>query len=447
MENARQLSVVVAGDSKITLDERYGTHFWQILAANGFVDRTSVGCVGFCRDLNNNSLIVVLPKAYSSDDFKGEESSSEIKIDKIFRLVRVFNRIFEETTLETNPINTNRTIHKLESNTDPVLDSLEAALKLRIDFIKNGIYYRKVTKYFNNEHKYPINWSKTIKHRVPLLDKESIIFNSTIHNSRKRRIDHPLSQLYISCLCEIFKLTGEKHLLREIPSNQTPLPKQAKINPKQYIRTIGNDVFDERGRYILKLLRSFLGDGKLQNIQSKERDDILSYTSDFENIWEHILRKLFAPDTADRNLPTGRWYDYPLEGHKDGITPSVDGIIRSNGTNAIIDAKDYRVINGSRWGHANDYYKQVIYRILMDAKESGIGFNILAFPSINQGRLFRIKGCHEWSEIGNSRVFEILIDYEIAVKRWLGETHLNLKDELQLLIDELNEFQNKVIAS
>jgi len=122
MENRRQLSVVVAGDSKSILDEKHGSNVWRILADNGFVDRTSVGCVGFCRDLKDNSLIVVLPKAYSSDEFRGEVDSSEIKVDKIFRLVRVFNRIFEETTLEGSPIVTNRTIDKLESKTDPVLD-------------------------------------------------------------------------------------------------------------------------------------------------------------------------------------------------------------------------------------------------------------------------------------------------------------------------------------
>lgn len=88
-------------------------------------------------------------------------------------------------------------------------------------------------------------------------------------------------------------------------------------------------------------------------------------------------------------------------------------------------------------------YKQIIYRQLATSENSTV-VNILAFPSLGQKSLFVIHGCHHWKEIQGSRVFEVTVDYDLAVKRWLRETSLDIKAEIGALLSELQKFSEKV---
>src|SRR5262249_22418369 len=104
----------------------------------------------------------------------------------------------------------------------------------------------------------------------------------------------------------------------------------------------------------------------------------------------------------------------------------------------IIDAKDYRVINGSLLlGSAADHYKQIVYRALLEGRTSGQPINILAFPSIGQTSLFVLRGCHYWSMIRQSTVFEVLVDYELAIKHWLGEATIPVEAAFQTLLTNI----------
>ena len=70
--------------------------------------------------------------------------------------------------------------------------------------------------------------------------------------------------------------------------------------------------------------------------------------------------------------------------------------------------------------------------------------NILAFPSLGQKSLFSIRGCHHWKEVPGSRVFEVTVDYDLAVKRWLGEISLDVKAEMAALLTEIQNFNEKM---
>jgi hypothetical protein len=142
-------------------------------------------------------------------------------------------------------------------------------------------------------------------------------------------------------------------------------------------------------------------------------------------------------------MPTGQWFAYPNGSSEDeGITPEIDGAISSGDFEAFIDAKDYRVININRYiGSQGDHYKQVIYRLLTQTSKPDNFFNILVFPGYGQSELFKIHGCHHWKEIPNSRVFEIQVDYELAVSRWLGESSFNIDAVLAELLEEMRRFE------
>jgi len=437
------LSIVVCGDRKDYLDQEYGPHIWRILADNGFAEGKSIGGVGFCRDFNNDRLITVLPKAFSSSLARKSFVESEYIKKQIYQLIRVFNKLSRADYLVTD---SNSGMGFSSQSSDPVLDSLEAALKIRNEFRSNGLYYkkRKVRQFAKINHQ--INWPSTINRISPILDEEVIFYPSMIHNSRAHDLQHPMSDLHLTCLREILKLVGDRSLI-SLPEASFNKPLSSIKNPKSYIRDISHDVFDERGRKLSKLVEVYLGHGRLESNSIKKRDDLLAYTANFEIVWEGILRSLFDRGEA-RRLPRGQWFAYQTELHAvSGISPEVDGKISSEVYSAYIDAKDYRAKTGLLFGSPNDHYKQIIYRLLTDKKSPDNFFNILAFPGLGQKKLFKIHGCHKWAEISNSTVYEISVDYELAVSRWLGDTSFNINNAVHELLAELKNFDMKTLKN
>ena len=134
------LSIVVCGDRKDFLDQEYVHHIWRTLADNGFAEGKSIGGVGFCRDLDNNRLITVLPKAFSSSLARESFGVSEYIKKQIYQLIRVFNKLSRDDYLV---VESNTGSNFVNQGSDPVLDSLEAALKIRNEFKTNGLYYKK----------------------------------------------------------------------------------------------------------------------------------------------------------------------------------------------------------------------------------------------------------------------------------------------------------------
>jgi len=448
MKAPSRLEFVVAGDSRETIERNCGVRVWRSLADNGFVERTSVGCVGFHREIEANSLLVVLPKAFNSPAVRHRLTEPAYEREQIYRLIRVFKKVRRETAYSLSGGRTNQTLDRGLLPSDPVLDAFDAALRLRRDYRQNGLYIRRSNRHAFNAPNLPVNWPRTIGRSRVVLSGQQVLFDNTVHNKRKRDASHPLCRLHIACLKEIFGLTGERTDLEDADALDEGVFRRIKARPRGFVRELSTSIFDERGRFLLDAISAFLGESSLIASQQQVREDLLSYTKDFEDIWELILRELMAPGLAKRTLPSGEWYSWPGALVKRGMQPEYDIRLENGDSDLLIDAKDYRLISGSKWqGSNSDHYKQIIYRQLMDSPKSAKVVNILAFPTIGQKNLFEIRGCHHWKEIDDSRVFEVTVDYELAVKCWLREVALDIKSEVGALLTELRAFSEKLEAA
>ena len=443
MSMPSRLKFVVAGDSRSTIEKNFKDEgaAWRSLADNGFVERTSVSCVGFHREIEKNSLLVVLPKAFNSPDARARLKEPAYEREQIYRLIRIFKKVRHETKFSLAKGSTNQVLDRQLPATDPVLDSFDAALRLRRDYRENGLYIRKSTGLTLNKPNLPVNWSRTISRSTTVLSGREIFFDNTAHHSRKRDMSHPLCLLHIACLKEIFALTGERSDLAETEALDANAFRKVKAKPRSYLRDLRASTFDERGRFLIGAISSFLSESSLLDAEREVREELLSYTKDFEDIWEQVLRDLMAPDLKIRELPPGKWYGWPDSNGLKGMKPEFDILLESGDTDVLVDAKDYRLLNGAKLqGSAGDHYKQIIYRQLLPAREGAKVFNILAFPSLGQESLFAIRGCHHWDEIQDSRVFEVTVDYNLAINCWLREISLNIKMEMDALLTELQRF-------
>jgi hypothetical protein len=444
-KRTNSLKFVVAGDSRNAIEEACGSAAWRSLADNGFVERTSVSCVGFHRDIDANTLLIVLPKAFSSPEARARLNDPGYERELIYQLIRIFKKVRRDTRFSVHGGTTNRLLDRERTRTDPVLDSFDAALRLGRDYRENGLYVRKSAKQLRNKQNLPINWPRTIQNSTTILNGQDICFDDTVHNARKHNLTHPLCQLHIACLREIFSLTGERSDLEDLHALDGRTFHKIRKNSRRYLRSLKGSIFDERGRFLVAAISSFLGESGLLNTSQEEQEELLSYSKDFEDIWEKVLRDLMAPNFTNRTLPAGRWHTWPNSTAIKGMQPELDIRLSSKDTDILVDAKDYRLLNGAKWkGATNDHYKQIIYRKLFAAPRPGTVINILAFPALGQRNLFEIRGCHDWTEVAESRVFEVTVDYDLAIKRWLREISLDMETELSNLLASLGNFNDEL---
>jgi hypothetical protein len=441
MSLPRRLDFFVAGDNREVVWESASEAAWNSLAAKGFANGTSIGSVGFSRDLHADSLTVVLPKAFSAESARLRLRDPSYQREQIYRLIRVFRKIRRASKLKISSTETNEVFFRNRSTTDPVLDSFDAALTLRGEYRANGIYLRKTQRHTKNRLHLPVDWSRTVRQHAPLISQRAVLYADFANRYRRKDTAHPLCVLHIACLKEIFSFTGEKSGLEEVEALDPHIFRAIKRKPRAYLRDIRSAVFDERGRFLLSAIAAYLGESRLLTAEEERSEHLLSYTKDFEDIWEKLLRDLLSPQMTDRQLPAGEWRPYPIGAPTEGKVPELDILFNEAGTDVIVDAKDYRVLNGSKiLGAGSDYYKQVLYRLLLPVSESADVLNILAFPSVGQNSLFKIRGCHSWSQIPRSRVYEVNVDYDLATKLWLKEITVNVSEEISMLLTSLRSF-------
>lgn len=442
MLDNRSLLPFICGDKKC---QEVPEKDWEFLSFNGYANESSLGCVGFCREPITGSLYVVLPKAFSA--IRREIVSDRKRLrENIFRLISLFiriRRISPDRIIDISDVQSRPGILK---KTEPLLDSLEAAICLRKDYLENGPLFIRSSKNVHNAYHLPINWQRTHSQSMPLLDAGDAYYYDTLHLKKFNNSEDFICRLYASCLSEVFSLTSESSLDANVPRLDTRTFQQVRRSPSRYITPLLHTSYKDRVRKILYLILAYLEATRLQIGGATKKSPLLGYSASFENIWELILRDVLRGD-ADRRLETGLWIDANSDSTKPGITPETDIKVSNAPVDVLLDAKDYRLLSAPPFGSPNDYYKQIIYAELFRPKKNRkkVFLNFLLFPSSNRGgNLFNLLGCHYWKSLENSIVFDVTVDYERIVDHWLGRSRLDVGSHISLLFGQAEKMLPKI---
>jgi hypothetical protein len=444
----RRLVIVRMGDKRTDLVAEHGAALWQTLADNEFVNRNRVACVGFVRDAADGSLIIVAPKAYTEN----APSPAWFGRAELFQLIRVFRKARTELSTPIGESRSTQAIGRVDRINDSTLDYLDAAIFIRNDYKRLGLYTRRRPTRVRNSWGHPVNWRRTLDSGTLRLEQQCVQVAESIHTARRLDECDWLRRLQATAVTEISRLSGEPAAI-ERESILSPREWAAvKKAPNEPLRRARYGVFDDRGRRLCIALQAYLGIGSLAQKLRMHRERWFSYTAEFEYIWEAILRAVFCPHGAAKPLPAGIWHPFPEGNAGDGIKPSVEIRIEKPGLEAIVDAKDYRqdwrVLNGyALVGSQADYYKQVIYRLLLADTQRHASVNVLAFPGRVKDELFAVRGCHEWPTIEHSHVFEVVVDYDRAVRHWLRESRVDVASEVENLVESLRAVEMQLRKS
>jgi hypothetical protein len=310
-----------------------------------------------------------------------------------------------------------------------LLHELDAAVRIRDDFLKNGFYFVKRNESTLGAGPGPIDWARTTALVQPLLQDDQIVFPSLMHRRRLHDSDNFIHRLHATVVREVLELFGESAATPEASSLDESQYAEVRKNPQFYLDSPHDSAFSDRAIEILSLLRAYLGTGVSPSRLSGEQAEYC-VTKSFELIWEQMLRALLENYslTGDRRLPRGKWTHSGGGSHPD-IGPRVD-IVRHGKRQesglydylALFDAKDKRAKEVGRSATEADHYKQIIYAQLLDLSESNCFANILIFPRLDmdeskKASFFYYSGRHEWTGLQRSRVHEASADYG-RLSRW-----------------------------
>jgi hypothetical protein len=416
-----------------------------MLAAEGFAEGKHISSVGFCRSPTGD-MIVVLPKPFSNEVIRGRIASDAVfRADQVFTLIRVFRKIRNDTRFALAATYSTATDRLKQRRFDELLEALEAMVRLRADYRQNGLWLPKRPLLQVNRHGSPIAWPATLCRHPPVIADPDIYFTDTLHIYRQRDPTALLHRLHLYSLRKIFSLTGERRVLRELPEIvDERLSVDRRAAALAYLRLVQRDIFTDRGRSLIAWLKAFFSAGALEVGSQQTFDDTFSYSESFETIWEHIVASIISPFSRSKYaLKVGKWFGRGAKTSA-GIGPIVDSLAITPEM-ALLDAKDYRIHGkpDALLGSPADHYKQIIYAQSLALAGDVSHANILAFPAIDQPKLFTLRGCHLWPKLPYSKVCEVLVDYDAAVRNWLGEVTLDVASSFAELLNEIDEFRAK----
>ena len=174
------LNVLVCGDDRDKVISELGREIWHDLADTGFLNRNTVSCVGFARNLNRNTLIFVLPKAFDNEKARQALLDQNYKAAQLYRMVQLLQRVRKSTNFSLTQTAGVSVTAQGSEDFDRTLISFEAALALRLDFKKFGFYEKRQTGTVENSFSNPIDWKRTItKNQMSLGEDNFAVFETT----------------------------------------------------------------------------------------------------------------------------------------------------------------------------------------------------------------------------------------------------------------------------
>lgn len=213
----------------------------------------------------------------------------------------------------------------------------------------------------------------------------------------------------------------------EVTSVKQMRPRISPIEALAVVKREQRRAFRRRDRRVVQLMIEALEGGTWPSDMSGLHDKAHYVVTDFDRVWEDVLRQALDGVALSISLPAGQWQSHLEE---KGIVPLPD-VLRSLKANQkelfIIDAKFYADGKGS----AGDHYKQVIYAKLARHLEFSIAANVLMFAAKpNETALpFKFIRRHSWKQITDSLVHEVFCDYDTAARAYANrEKTLRLQD-------------------
>lgn len=397
------------------------------------VVNVSDGEVGFSR--SSGEFSVSFPKVYRN--FEGAlKADSRFRRDHIFLLTRVLSAYRRSIEVSGTPVD--RSCVKEEGN---LLDFLEAATLLLDDYRQSGLFFQKEWRRESTDRAGDIDWVRTLSSST-LVSEDGFYFDPV---KWSRRVDR--TEFFHRLHATVVRHAAAELGLEVEIAEASLLPRSdfSRIvsSPRPRLAAARGRLFRERGIKLHRLIARYLGLASRGTV-SKDDSDWFFRVTNFELVWEAMVRKLFQRERDSGNLTMirGRWREAATGEELPGVNPRPDVLFawQRLGTGpgetyaVILDAKDKAVLSGGVSGDAPDHYKQLLYRRVLTGWKGRV-LNALVFPTLDQALLgsgwYSCRGSHSWPGIDGSLVIEIACSFRAAADLYIGKRFLEATEALQ----------------
>lgn len=324
----------------------------ELLKEHNAIKKDGVNQVYFCGLLVSEGLCIVsLPRA--SLHGRNVYNYSDIKLASL--MIKTLTRYFDSEKRKSIS-------ESLDEDSKNNLTQLQLILSLLYDYINYGLYRKQKKTKRKNTGK--INWSRTIKSEVPIINaSESAVYLNLHSDLVKKSSDSIISRIHAEVIRRVDKLFGwfismdDKRIAQDLDS----IP-AVNIPKEHMIRLLSSELRETYYDRDVKLINNMISFISNDFYYGGEEDTILVGIYKFDYAWEELLR-ITLPDTIKVNDILPKPVITYTNGSKSNYLRGMitDIICKKDDVIATIDAKYYKASEPKNSPGWPDVTKQLFY--------------------------------------------------------------------------------------
>lgn len=380
---------------------------------------------------DSNNITIYFPMGY---ELPPQDDELRIDIKNLFQVLATF---------------TEKTERVLEMDKFTPPKSVDFPIQAYLNVINyfldhNGSYYIETEITYKIDKRGKINWGKTIKTQIPMVQRKSFLYLNQIVREFTPDLNRLITRIHRYCVYESFKRIGWLY------TTNTPEQPDIAFDKNMFIATLNTKLGSTNNDNDKKLFRSMIAMIEFRDNQTTDRQFYFG-TDKFENVWEKLIDKVFGVPNKDDYFPHGLWTErYSKNKGKPVSALEPDTIMIYRDEYYVLDAKYYRYgilpkLGPSILPQSSDINKQITYGQFVKNQRTAEGsqvFNAFIMPYNRVKNDFGIDGLFgniaeavgDWvNNPDNPEVYErvqgIVFDTRYLLKNYDGN-HDSDKEEL-----------------
>lgn len=330
---------------------------------------------------DSNNVTIYFPMGY---ELPPQDDELRIDIKNLFQVLAMFTEKTER-------------VLEMDNFTSPksVDFPIQAYLNV-IDYYleHNGSYYIETEITYKIDKRGKINWGKTIKTQMPMVQEKSFLYLNQVVRQSTPDLNRLITRIHRYCVYESFERIGWLYTINS--------PEQPDIifDKNMFLSIINSKLSGTNNDNDKELFRSMIAMIEFRDNQTIDRQ-LYFGTNNFETVWQRLVDKVFGVSNKSDFFPHGLWTErFGKNKGKRASALEPDTIMIYDGKFYILDAKYYRygIIPASGpklLPQSSDINKQITYGQFVKNCKTPDGaevFNAFILPYNRVNNDFKING-------------------------------------------------------
>lgn len=366
----------------------------------------------------DNVITIIFPRGLNHE-FENEKELRDNTL-LLMKTLLLFHKRTESKTL-------NLDMEEITKGNKDINFPLESIIWLLEDYQNNGIYFKSSNVHVSTNQGI-INWSKTIKNKVPLKNNKTFFYPEFVSNSRINH-EHELTLIHKYIITECISILGWLY-----PNIHIKEPQKIPFSRKRCLQILTKELVVNNNSQTIHLI------SKLIEFLKMYTGNVLSnsflkniYTTNFEYVWEDIVYRCLNNVELSNYYPNAIWNIDSSIFNASRLRP--DTVIHTDKNLFILDAKYYNYHQNKtikNLPQTSDIIKQIAYEQFMMEKYKIDTHSFFILPS-NTNIPFLYLGTANFKLDKENPIFAVYVDTKIIMKAYINYSRILEQDFLNFV--------------